>query len=80
MTEATTAAVETVVVAAAVGLAAATKAVAVRAVGLVAERGGWREGSPEVDVGRGVDSRAKRTANGAGGSTHTAQMRSSCVG
>ena len=74
------AAVETVAVAVAVGLAAATRAVAVRVVGLVAERGGWREGVPEVDVGRGADSRGKRTANGAGGSTHTAQLRSSCVG
>ena len=80
MTEATTAAVETVAVAVAVGLAAATRAVAVRVVGLVAERGGWREGMPEVDVGRGADSRGKRTANGAGGSRHMAQSRSNCVG
>ena len=72
--------VETAAVAAAVGLAAAARAVAVRVVGLVAERVGWREAVPEVDVGKGADNRGKRTANGAGGGRHTAQWRSNCVG
>ena len=63
-----------------VGLAAAARAVAVRAVGLVADRVEWREGVPEVDVGRSADNRGKRTANRAGRGRHTAQWRSNCVG